>query len=43
MTTLKGVNGVKLETYKIGRRYTNPESVEEFVSRLNSPRAANEP
>jgi hypothetical protein len=41
---LRGVDGVKLETFKIGgRRYTTPDSVEKFVSRLNSPRAANEP
>jgi hypothetical protein len=41
---LRGVDGVKLETYKIGgRRYTTPESVEKFVSRLNSTRSANEP
>jgi hypothetical protein len=40
----RGVDGVKLETFKIGgRRYTTAESVEKFVCRLNSPRAANEP
>ena len=41
---LRGVDGVKLETFKIGgRRYTSPDSVEKFVSRLNGPRSANEP
>ena len=41
---LRGVDGVKLETFKIGgRRYTTPDSVEKFVSRLNGPRSANEP
>ena len=41
---LRGVDGVKLETFKIGgRRYTTPESVEKFVSRLNGPRSANDP
>jgi hypothetical protein len=39
---IRGVDGVKLETFKIGgRRYTTPESVEKFLSRLNGPRAAN--
>ena len=41
---LRGVDGVKLETFKIGgRRYTNSSCVETFISRLNGPRAANEP
>jgi hypothetical protein len=41
---LKGVDGVKLETFKIGgRRYTTAEALDRFVARLNGPRSANEP
>ena len=40
----KGVDGVKLETFKIGgRRYTTAEALDRFVARLNGPRSANEP
>ena len=40
----RGVDGVKLETYKIGgRRYTTAEALDRFVARLNGPRSANEP
>jgi hypothetical protein len=41
---LKGVDGVKLHTTKIGgRRYTTAEDLDLFVARLNGPRSANEP
>jgi hypothetical protein len=40
----KGVDGVKLETYKIGgRRYTTAEALDRFVARLNGPRSTNLP
>ena len=40
----KGIDGVKLEAYKIGgRRYTTAEALDRFVARLNGPRSANEP
>ena len=40
----RGVDGVKLETFKIGgRRYTTAEALDVFVARLNGPRSANEP
>jgi hypothetical protein len=39
---LRGVDGVKLESFKIGgRRYTTAEALDRFVARLNGPRAAN--
>jgi hypothetical protein len=41
---LRGVDGVKLESFKIGgRRYTTAEALDRFVARLNGPRSANEP
>jgi hypothetical protein len=41
---LKGVDGVKLHTTKIGgRRYTTAEALDLFVARLNGPRSANDP
>ena len=41
---LKGVDGVKLETFKIGgRRYTTAEALDLFLARLNGPHSANEP
>jgi hypothetical protein len=40
----KGINGVKLETYKIGgRRYTTAEALERFVFRLSESRASDAP
>ncbi len=40
----RGVDGVKLESFKIGgRRYTTAEALDRFVARLNGPRSANEP
>jgi len=36
--SLKGIDGVKLKTYKIGgRRYTTAADLENFVARLNGP------
>jgi hypothetical protein len=40
---VKGVDGVKLETFKIGgRRYTTAEALDRFVARLNGPGSTNE-
>jgi hypothetical protein len=40
----RGVDGVKLQSFKIGgRRYTTAEALDRFVACLNGPRAANEP
>jgi hypothetical protein len=40
----KGVDGVQLETFKIGgRRYTTAEALERFVARLSASRPSGTP